>query len=168
MDLELLLNMLGNETRREILQMLAKKPCYVSELSQELKVGQKAIIEHLEQLKEAGLLEVRTEKVEKGRPRKYFEISKDIILEIKILTESFEIKAFELEFSGDIFERYPWIKVLYERAERIMNIGDYNYKIHMLNEISEEIEEKIDEINEVKKALEYLLKHVKCELKRCE
>lgn len=162
----MLLNMLGNETRREILQLLAKKPCYVSELSQELKVGQKAIIEHLEQLKEAGLLEVRTEKVEKGRPRKYFEISKDIILEVKISTEAFEVKAFELELSGDIFDRYPWLRALYERAERIMNIEDYRYKALMLNEIYKEIREKIDEINKLKRALEYLLKEVRCEIKK--
>ncbi len=47
MKIEELLNMLGNETRRGILQMLSERPYYVTEISQELDIGQKAIIEHL-------------------------------------------------------------------------------------------------------------------------
>ncbi|RLF87771.1 transcriptional regulator, partial [Thermococci archaeon] len=69
-----ILDVLGNETRRRILFMLTRRPYFVSELSQELGVGQKAVLEHLRILEEAGLIEGRVERIPRGRPRKYYEI----------------------------------------------------------------------------------------------
>jgi len=54
------------------------------EISKELEVGQKAIIEHLRAMEELGLLSSSFQKIERGRPRKYYDISQDIQIQIFI------------------------------------------------------------------------------------
>jgi ArsR family transcriptional regulator len=78
MDLEEILDVMGCKTRRDILSFLRDEPRFVSQISQELEVGQKAIIEHLRAMEEAGLLSSSFQKIERGRPRKYYDISQDI------------------------------------------------------------------------------------------
>ncbi len=69
-DLGRLLDILGNETRRRILLLLTKRPYFVSELSQELGVGQKAVLEHLRILESAGLIEGEDRKDTEGQTQK--------------------------------------------------------------------------------------------------
>ncbi len=75
-----LLDILGNETRCRILDLVSDEPRFISEISKELEVGQQAILRHLEELTEFGLLnsfeeEESTSEKRKGRKRKYYEIS---------------------------------------------------------------------------------------------
>ena len=82
---EMLLEVLGNESRRRILALLSKKPCYVSEISYSLKMAPKAVLEHLEKLERVGI--VRS--FEEGR-RRYYCIDKSIRIEITITPHVFE------------------------------------------------------------------------------
>lgn len=84
MDLEEILDVMGCKTRRDILDFLRDEPRFVSQISRELEVGQKAIIEHLRAMEEAGLLSSSFQKIERGRPRKYYDISRDVEFQIFI------------------------------------------------------------------------------------
>ncbi len=75
-----LLDLLGNDTRRRILSLLAQKPCYVTEISEATGVSPKAVIDHLERLEDAGLIEYRNT----DDRRKYFSIVQSQRLEITI------------------------------------------------------------------------------------
>lgn len=75
-----LLDLLGNDTRRRILSLLAQKPCYVTEISEVTGVSPKAVIDHLERLEDAGLIEYRNAEDR----RKYFSIVQSQRLEITI------------------------------------------------------------------------------------
>jgi ArsR family transcriptional regulator len=164
MSMKVLLDMLGNETRREILLLLSKRPCYVSQVSQELQTGQKAIIEHLELLREAGLLETRFEKIEKGRPRKYYEISDDFILEIKISPDFFTVEKLLPRIDEEILETLPNLKSITKRLDEIAHLegGD---RIGKLKEIYEDLLEEESNITEAKKVIEYLKNQIKTEIK---
>ena len=48
-------DMMGDPTRREIVERLAARPCSVGELASGLPVSRPAVSQHLKQLKEAGL-----------------------------------------------------------------------------------------------------------------
>jgi ArsR family transcriptional regulator len=87
MDSAELLNLLGNGNRRRILRLLARKPCYVTEISEYLGVSPKAVIDHLRKLEEAGLVESRTD----DRRRKYFSISRNLRLEVSVSPYEFGI-----------------------------------------------------------------------------
>ncbi len=79
-----LLEVLGNSTRREILFLLSERPRFVSELADRLHIGRKAIIDHLRMLERAGLVESVQKPLSQGRPRKYYEIRKELFINLSI------------------------------------------------------------------------------------
>ncbi|UPW01173.1 metalloregulator ArsR/SmtB family transcription factor [Halorussus gelatinilyticus] len=89
MDSAELLDILGNENRRRILRLLARKPCYVTEISEYLGVSPKAVIDHLRKLEDAGLVESRTD----DQRRKYFSISRNLRLEVNVSPYEFGVKS---------------------------------------------------------------------------
>jgi ArsR family transcriptional regulator len=89
MDSAELLDLLGNANRRRILRLLAQKPCYVTEIGEYLGVSPKAVIDHLEKLEAAGLVESR---VDDGR-RKYFSIARNLRLEVNVSPYEFGTKS---------------------------------------------------------------------------
>jgi ArsR family transcriptional regulator len=89
MDSAALLDLLGNENRRRILRLLARKPCYVTEISEYLGVSPKAVIDHLRKLDEAGLVESRVDE----QRRKYFSIARNLRLEVNVSPYEFGTKS---------------------------------------------------------------------------
>ena len=139
MDLELLLDVMGCKTRRNILDLLREEPRFVSQISRELEIGQKAIIEHLRAMEEAGLLSSKFQKIERGRPRKYYDISNDVEFQIFISQGTIRVKS-----PGHEFQEL-------EMLEEQSRIGD---------DVSSELEELIRNYDEAKKHAEILLKQV--------
>ena len=89
MDSADLLDLLGNENRRRILALLARRPYYVTEMSEELRVSPKAVIDHLRRLEEAGLVESRVD----DSGRKYFHIARSLRLEVNVSPYRFGTKS---------------------------------------------------------------------------
>ena len=89
MDSGALLDILGNENRRRILRLLARKPSYVTEISEYIDVSPKAVIDHLRRLEEAGLVESYVD----DRRRKYFHIAQNLRLEVQVSPYDFGAKS---------------------------------------------------------------------------
>ena len=90
-----LLDILGNENRRRILQLLSFHPFYFNEMAKRLDVGPKAVIDHLEMLERAGLVECYQDR---GR-RKYFRIARKTVLEVAVSPHSYGVRAYLSEDS---------------------------------------------------------------------
>jgi ArsR family transcriptional regulator len=97
MDTAYLLDILGNENRRNILNLLSYRPCYVTEISEELHVSPKAIIDHLRVLEEAGLVESFHDR----QGRKYYEIANNVRIEVSISPVSFQVEITRVETGAD-------------------------------------------------------------------
>lgn len=93
MDPVELLDILGNENRRRILQLLSFRPFYFNEMAKRLDVGPKAVIDHLEMLERAGLVECYQDQ---GR-RKYFRIARKTVLEVAVSPHSYGVRAYHSE-----------------------------------------------------------------------
>ncbi|MFW5903193.1 MAG: ArsR/SmtB family transcription factor [Halolamina sp.] len=89
MDSGALLDLLGNENRRRILRLLARKPSYVTEISEYIGVSPKAVIDHLRRLEEAGLVESYVDE----KRRKYFHIAQNLRLEVRVSPYDFGAKS---------------------------------------------------------------------------
>ncbi|MFB6070226.1 MAG: ArsR/SmtB family transcription factor [Halanaeroarchaeum sp.] len=89
MDSGALLDLLGNENRRRILRLLARKPSYVTEISEYIDVSPKAVIDHLSRLEEAGLVESHVDE----KRRKYFHIAQNLRLEVQVSPYDFGAKS---------------------------------------------------------------------------
>ncbi|WP_456423595.1 ArsR/SmtB family transcription factor [Thermococcus sp.] len=142
-----LLDILGNETRRRILILLTKRPYFVSELSQELGVGQKAVLEHLRILEKAGLIEGRTEKIPRGRPRKYYTIKRGFRLEVLLTPYTFGTEMYEPKKPRQT-EEYQQARQLIKSTEPLET------KINELLEFLTEIERRVEEVMRTKQELE--------------
>ena len=88
-----LLDLLGNDTRRRILESLANEPKYFIQLSKEIGVSQQAVLKHLFLLEKFGLIESFKAKSNLAAPdRKYFQLNRSVYLSIGITGNSMEIK----------------------------------------------------------------------------
>jgi|SRR5271157_72339 len=134
MDMPYLLDILGNENRRNILTLLSYRPCYVTEISQELGVAPKAIIDHLKILEAAGLVESFHD--EQGR--KYYEIANNVRIEVSISPLMFEVNVSRIEMTEEqrtIKERYA---VKNETAETLNYMAE---ELQRLNRSAVELRE---------------------------
>ncbi|MEM0120208.1 MAG: helix-turn-helix domain-containing protein [Thermoprotei archaeon] len=74
-------DVLSNETRRRILEILAEEPAYLNQLTKEVRVSQQAILKHLEYLQERGVIRSFIVKGEGGTPpKKYYELDDSLLL----------------------------------------------------------------------------------------
>lgn len=111
-----LLDILGNENRRRILQLLSFRPFYFNEMAKRLDVGPKAVIDHLEMLERAGLIECYHDQSR----RKYFRIAQKTVVEIAVSPHSYGVRAYRTETppASDITEHKD-LKMLHEELDRI-------------------------------------------------
>jgi ArsR family transcriptional regulator len=114
MDSAALLDLLGNENRRRILRLLARKPCYVTEISEYLGVSPKAVIDHLRKLEDAGLVESRVD----SQRRKYFSIARNLRLEVNVSPYGFGAKSAYPASRGLDFGRCRYLTLDVSSSER--------------------------------------------------
>ena len=112
MDSAELLDLLGNANRRRILRLLAHKPCYVTEISEYIGVSPKAVIDHLERLEEAGLVESHVD----DQRRKYFHIARNLRLEVNVSPYQFGTKSAYPASSIDV-TTCRWVSIDFETGE---------------------------------------------------
>jgi ArsR family transcriptional regulator len=97
-DSDAILDILGNDTRRRILSVLAREPMYFNQLAREIAIGQQAMLRHLEALEENGLVETYAEKSSLGAPdRKYYRLNSSFVLTIALSEDDFTITSCKIE-----------------------------------------------------------------------
>lgn len=129
-----LLDILGNENRRRILQLLSFRPFYFNEIAKRLDVGPKAIIDHLEMLERAGLVECYQDR---GR-RKYFRIARKTVLEVSLSPHAYGVRAYRSE------EASP--RASLEPAEAPVDMVLLHKELSMLEEKRRELRKLMDEV----------------------
>lgn len=150
--MEDILDVMGCKTRRDIIDLLKEEPKFVSEISTELNVGQKAIIEHLRAMEAIGILQSSYKKIVRGRPRKYYDMPHEVNINISITKNSFSINISEglidkLQLpSGD-----EWSKLL-ELEKRVDNghweaIEDIKNQIRLYDNLKERAEYILERTN---------------------
>lgn len=92
MDANLILDILGNGTRRKILTILSEEPMYFNQLAKNIGIGQQAVLRHLQALEDIGLIETYAEKSDFGAPdRKYYRLNESFFLTISLSEDDFTI-----------------------------------------------------------------------------
>ena len=97
-DDDIILDIIGNNTRRKILATLAREPMYFNQLAKEISTGQQAILRHMKTLEDIGLIESYAEKSNLGAPdRKYYRLNSSFSLTICLSEDAFSIKSHKIE-----------------------------------------------------------------------
>ena len=130
-----LLDILGNENRRRILQLLSFRPFYFNEMAKRLDVGPKAVIDHLVMLERAGLVECYQEQ---GR-RKYFRIARRTILEVAVSPHSYGVRAY-------LSEDAPKYALGFDESEASLDLKLLKDELLLLEKKRHELRELLAEI----------------------
>ncbi|WP_456468287.1 metalloregulator ArsR/SmtB family transcription factor [Archaeoglobus sp.] len=140
-EAETILEVLGNESRRKILELLSKKPCYVSEISYYLGMAPKVVIEHLEKLEKSGLVA----SFEEGR-RRYYYIPRSLRLEVVISPHKFDAKIRDSE-DYDIPTLMREIKNEFNMIERLR--AESISEIYRALRLAEDLQNRFSNIQSV-------------------
>lgn len=166
LNTDLILDILGNSTRRKILFVLSKEPLYFNQLSKIVGIGQQSILRHMKILEDSGLIETYTEESNLGAPdRKYYQLASTFSINIAFLKDGFYIRNKEIKEL-----RYKEFEKFYKEYEAISEYhNNKNKNIHSsgllldlfkntLNEIEKEISEHESKINDLH-ALRQMILH---------
>ncbi len=148
---EAILEALGNESRRRILELLSRKPCYVSEISYSLRMAPKVVLEHLDRLERAGLVS----SFEEGR-RRYYYIKDSLRLEVVISPHKFAVNvqggnanSREREFGFDLLDEV-WRAL--KEMEQIRSGKSTLSEIYSALRISEEVHDRFAKFQNIVEA----------------
>lgn len=158
MNAETMLDVLGNRTRREIIHLISEEPRCLTELSEETGVEKMAIMRHLKRMEEAGVLTEEEEKIERGRPRKNYEIGTKVKLKVKVAPDDFEAKLWIPRV-----RRFKSRFELENKFKEIKDIGDSARRLQLFRELTDHLTNEIQKHEEDIYLAEDLLARVRKE-----
>ena len=146
-EFDRIIRILQNPTRRKILERLSREEHYPLQISETLNTSQQAISKHLKTMEKAGIVVSKIGKSNRGGPpTKTYMVNSEFSLRIDLGPTLFRTEVDELEFE----------KI--EGYEDIENKIDLDQKEGFLKRKREVIKEIEDEIEDLKKRRQYLLK----------
>jgi predicted transcriptional regulator len=114
-DTNVLLDVLGNETRRRILNLISHEPMYFNQLAKEIQTGQQAILRHVKILEDTGLIESYAKRSDLGAPdRKYYRVNSSFNLSISVSNDNFTVRNEDIEEL-----RYKEADALYKKFDEL-------------------------------------------------
>jgi ArsR family transcriptional regulator len=117
-DTNILLDVLGNETRRRILNLISHEPMYFNQLAREIGTGQQAILRHVKILEDSGLIESYAKKSDLRAPnRKYYKVNSSFNLNISVSNDNFTVRNEDIEEL-----RYKEADILYKKFDELDSI----------------------------------------------
>jgi predicted transcriptional regulator len=120
-DTDVLLDVLGNETRRRILNLISHEPMYFNQLAKEIRTGQQAILRHVKILEDNGLIESYAMRSDLGAPdRKYYKVNSSFNLSISVSNDNFTVRNEGIEEL-----RYKEADALYKKFDELYAITFY-------------------------------------------
>ena len=146
LDIEKVLDILGNETRRRILRYLAEEPRYFIQLSKELGVSQQAVLKHLEILQALNLVESFAEKSDLAGPdRKYYRLNRSLILTIGLSEDVFRMKMREYDNTEEAMTNLTGFE---EAWQKILDTEEITELILKSKKLINKIDENVIRIDE--------------------
>ena len=121
MDIDMILSMVSNPTRRRILEALVRGPCYPLQLSREIGVSQQAIMKNLDLLEKNGMVVSHQVTSSRGPMRAMYAPTSEFTLVIDMRNRMFVANIIEEE-EGGVQEETPKTENLDSAREEIAQI----------------------------------------------
>jgi ArsR family transcriptional regulator len=158
MDAEVILDILGNKTRRKMMRLISEEPRCLTELSGKTGVKKMSIMRHLKKMEKAGMLHREEKRIERGRPRKYYGIDTRTKLKVSVTPDDFEAKLQVSEVRNPKF--HPPEE---DEFEKIKGLKDTDKKLKLFGELKDRLTKDIQRHEEAIAIEEDLLTRIKKE-----
>lgn len=157
--IEELMDLLGNKTRRRILESLSKEPLYITQMIDMLNVQAQAIMRHLKKLEQRGFVHSYERASLGGPPRKYYAIKNAMRANVIIGPHIFSLKL-----TPGIEEQKKPNKSFQKRVPsqlEIMELKDAIKKVLEFLNLSKPTKEIKTTVNVLESLKETLMKEIK-------
>jgi ArsR family transcriptional regulator len=148
-NIDVLLDVLGNDTRRRILQLLADEPRYFIQLSRDLGVSQQAVLKHLEILEKHGFVTSYSESSSMPAPkRKYFQLNMSCMLAIGITRDAVDFVFQDIPHKSEEEIEEKDLKSLAKKVSSLEELDDPLETIDSSDRLLKEISSRLKELTE--------------------
>ncbi|MGB9658902.1 MAG: ArsR/SmtB family transcription factor [Nitrososphaerales archaeon] len=152
-DVDLLLDILGNETRRKILKLIAEEPRYVLQLAKELEVSQQAVLKHLDLLQQHGFISMFLAESEFAAPqRKYYELARSLCLRVSIAKKMIRFSIDKVPHKKRT-SKIDAVKDLKAKVRAFEKQSKPEKVLRVSEEILKEIDAKFEEFEKIEASL---------------
>ncbi len=146
----MLLDILGNRTRRRILGLLAEEPRYLLRLSKELDVTMPAIQRHLEMMEDCGLISSFEEKSDLGAPpRRCYRLKSSVYLTGGITSDfvKIEILPLAVEVPKDVPREFSELQ---GEVKNLRDTKDHRERLKKADEALTNVDDAIKKLDDSK------------------
>ncbi len=161
MELDSLLAVMGNPTRRQILRKLVKETHYPLQLSKELSVSQQAIMKHLKVLEDNDLVRSIFKRSESGPPRKCYVATKSLTIIIDLSPEHFsEELRLHVQSQDWVVEGVEDTQALRAAENLRIKLAEFTRSIVNINSRLDSLAEERDGLIEQKEEAMHYVNHI--------
>lgn len=155
-DFELVVDVLGNPTRRQIIRKLSEGPEYTLKLSNELNIGQQLASKHLKVIREAELVDVIREKSRKGADKNVFRLNKFYSLQIDFSPSLYNERLISFNNPTQWIQQDNYMERLEEKVQDIQEDEPDLETINPLGQIIHTIDEELEVLEKRRARLLYI------------
>ncbi len=143
-DIDSLLDIFSNTTRRKILQLLSSEALYPFQIARILDISPRLISKYIKELEGAGLVSTDERDSDKGPTRRYAKLNKSFSLIIDVSPNNFGLKVVPIfEIEDDTPKEDQNRDETQKKQELLKNISELCDKLrHQLSKIGEIEEER--------------------------
>ena len=157
---------LKSVTRRKILEMLSAEPMYLTQLAENLDLGQQAIFRHLQLLENSGLLESDFRDEGQGAPRRYYQIAKAVRVEVQISPEMFDVELFDIpRIDVEPPDNFPELATIVEEYNNLIKQPHSKEKLTAFGELLKNLGTELEEISIAKSIAEATYSNIRNQIR---
>ncbi|MGD8545884.1 MAG: ArsR family transcriptional regulator [Candidatus Bathyarchaeota archaeon] len=159
-DLKIILTILENSTRRDIIKRLSEEPNYPLQLAKDLGLGQQLVAKHLQIMEDAGIVTSSNEFSPHGPKRRIYVLNKSVSLTLDVATHLFKAKVISFDAKPER-ERFSESSAsLMDRMDRTLEHPEEHERIKSFTAIISEIDNKLEALEDQRSILLYIRNQV--------
>ncbi|MFX1487056.1 MAG: ArsR/SmtB family transcription factor [Promethearchaeota archaeon] len=155
-DLDSILTILENPTRREIIKRLSEEPNYPLRLAKDLGLGQQLVAKHLRIMEDVGLVTSSIESSPHGPKRRIYALSQSVSVTLDVSTHLFKAKVVSFDAKPERQEASESSASLMDRMDEISERWGEHHRIKPFTTIISDIDEELEALENERSVLLYI------------
>jgi predicted transcriptional regulator len=155
-DLDEVITILGNPTRRLILKRISNEPGYSLQIAKDMGLSQQLVASHLGAMEEVGLVDSRLEESTRGPKRKVYTLSKSLLVTIELAPHLFNSRMISFSAEPETSDITEDFSEILDEFDSIAEDGEDQEQIDSLAGLLERIDNMLDRIEEQRAVLLYI------------
>jgi predicted transcriptional regulator len=165
-DLDLILMILENPTRRDIIKRLSEEPNYPLQLAKDLSLGQQLVAKHLRVMEQAGMVTSSVESSPYGPKRRIYTLNKNVSVTLDVSTHFFKAKVVFFDSEPKRKEISSASASLMDKMDETLEKPKQPERITPFTNIISEIDKKLEALENERAILLYIRSYAMKEASR--